>query len=121
MTMVGKTKLASTSKGHGIFIYIVIFLLILSISIIFDIPVLRQILGFIFLTFIAGWQILSILKLNKLGMTEKLVLCVGLSVAFTMFAGLLINTIYPLFGYPTPLTTNSLLISFSIITLILAV
>ena len=121
MTMVGKTKLASTSKGHGIFIYIVIFLLILSISIIFDIPVLRQILGFIFLTFIPGWLILSILKLNKLGMTEKLVLCVGLSVAFTMFAGLLINTIYPLFGYPTPLTTNSLLISFSIITLILAV
>ena len=97
------------------------FLLIMSLSIIFDIPVLRQILGFIFLTFVPGWLILYILKLNKLGMTEKFVLSVGLSIAFTIFAGLLINMIYPLFGYPMPLTTNSLLISFGIITLILAV
>jgi uncharacterized membrane protein len=121
MATVGKTKVVIKANTYRFFIYIGMFLLIMSLSIIFDIPVLRQILGFIFLTFVPGWLILYILKLNKLEMTEKLVLCVGLSIAFIMFTGLLINMIYPLFGYTTPLSTYSVLISFGVITLILAV
>ncbi|MDD5093332.1 MAG: DUF2206 domain-containing protein [Dehalococcoidia bacterium] len=52
-------------------------------------------------------------------MTEKLVLSVGLSVSVVMFFGLFINWLYPLFGYDTPLATNSLLVSISILTLLL--
>ncbi|MBT9132953.1 MAG: hypothetical protein DDT33_01484 [Firmicutes bacterium] len=45
----------------------------------------------------------------------------GLSISFLMFAGLLMNWIYPALGYNRPLSTNSLLISFSIILLILII
>ena len=117
MSIVGKANLGR----QWLIIYIFMFLAVLSISIIFNIPVLRQILGFIFLTFIPGWLILRIMKLDKLGLNAKFVVSVGLSIAFIMFAGLLINTLYPFWGYNTPLTTNSLLISFSVITLILTV
>jgi len=117
MTMIRK---AITAR-QGLLIYIFMFLAVLSLSIIFNIPVLRQILGFIFLTLIPGWLILRIMKLNKLGLTAKFVVSVSLSIAFIMFTGLLIDTLYPFWGYNTPLTTNSLLISFSVITLILTV
>jgi uncharacterized membrane protein len=115
MTMISKVG------RQRLIIYIFLLLALLSISIIFNVPFLRQILGFVFLTFIPGWLILRIFKLHKLGLTARLVLTVGISIAFTLFAGLLVNTIFPLLGYPTPLTTNSLLISFSIITFFLAI
>jgi len=37
-----------------------------------------------------------------------------------MFLGLLVNLLYPIFGYNKPLTTHSLLIAFSVILLLLA-
>lgn len=119
MNAIGKIKLTVLSR-QAKFIYIIMFLTILALSIIFNISIVRQLLGFTFLTFVPGWLILGILKLDKLKLIERFVLCVGLSVAFVMFVGLLMNTIYPLFCYDTPLKTNSLLISFTIITIILA-
>ena len=53
--------------------------------------------------------------MDKLGFAEKFVLSVGLSVAFLMFVGLLINEVYYAVGYKTPLSTYSLMISFSLI------
>jgi len=94
MTMIRK---AITAR-QGLLIYIFMFLAVLSLSIIFNIPVLRQILGFIFLTLIPGWLILRIMKLNKLGLTAKFVVSVSLSIAFIMFTGLLIDTLYPFWG-----------------------
>lgn len=84
-------------------------------------PVLRQVLSVIFLTFLPGWLIIHILRLNSLSQSAKFVLSVGLSIAFVMFAGLLINTLYPLLGYNTPLDTPSVILSFSIILLVMAV
>jgi len=110
---------ASSAKRYLLFL--LLFLLAMDLSILSDIPIFRQVLGFTFLTFVPGLFILIILRLNKLELTEKLVLSVGLSISFSMFAGLLINWVYPLFGYDTPLSTNPLLIFFSIIILILAV
>jgi len=92
-----------------------------NIAVLLDIPVLRQISGFIFLTFIPGFLILLVLKLNRLGLLEKIVLSVGLSVAFSMFFGLAVNSSLLALGYTKPLSTVSLLISFSTATVILAV
>ena len=110
-----------TSGAKRFLLFTLLFLLATDLSILLDIPVFRQILGFTFFTIVPGLLILHILKLNKLGLTEKFVLSVGFSIAFLMFAGLIINWIYPALGYGTPLSTNSLLISFSIILLILAI
>ena len=42
-----------------------------------QIPILRQLIGFIYLTFIPGVIILRILKLHKLGSIETLLYSVG--------------------------------------------
>ena len=103
------------------FSFIIVFILVTFLSIFLNIPILRQVLGFIFLTFIPGLLVIYILKLGRLSLVEKIVISAGLSISLVMFVGLLINTIYPLLGYNTPLNTNSVLVSFSVCTLILTI
>lgn len=75
------------------FVFIISILLITNLTILLDIPFLRQILGFLFLTVLPGLLILRILKLNKLHTIEIILYSVGLSIAFVMFFGLLLNNI----------------------------
>lgn len=106
-------------KANRPFLSILIFLFSTDLVILSNIPLLRLVLGFAFFTIIPGLLILLILKLNKLDLAETIILSVGLSISFLMFAGLLINFLYPLFGYDTPLSINSLVLSFSVIILLL--
>ena len=53
-----------------------------------QIPIIRQLIGFIYLSFVPGILILRILKLHKLGNIETLLYTVGLSIATLMFTGL---------------------------------
>ena len=85
------------------------------------IPILRQLIGFIYLTFIPGIIILRILKLHKLGNIETILYTVGLSIATLMFTGLFMNTVYPFFGISRPISTTSLIITISILALILCI
>ena len=86
-----------------------------------QIPILRQFIGFIYLTFIPGIILLRILKLHKLGNIETLLYTVGLSIATLMFTGLLMNTVYPLFGISGPISTTPLIITISAVVLILCI
>jgi uncharacterized membrane protein len=83
----------------------------------FQIPVLRQLIGFIYLTFIPGIVILRILKLHKLGNIETLLYIVGLSIATLMFTGFFMNTIYPFFGISRPISIIPLIITISMVVL----
>ena len=74
--------------------------------------------SFIFLITIPGLLIMLMLKIREIGFWEYLVYTIGLSVAFLMFGGLLINWILPLIGIDRPLSLSSLLISFDIFLLI---
>ena len=96
------------------FALVIAIVFITDLAILLNIPFLRQIIGFLFLTLLPGLLILHILKLNKIGSTEKFVLSVGLSISFLMFFGLLINNLSLSIGYETPLSTVPLLISFNI-------
>lgn len=109
------------SGAKKFFLFILVFLLLTDLVILLDVPILRQVLGFLFFTIIPGLLILFILKLNKLGLTERIVLSVALSISFLMFFGLLINGVYPLLGYAAPLSTISLVVSFGVILLILTI
>jgi len=93
----------------------------MNISIYYNIFIIRQVLGFIFLFFIPGMLILCILNPSKLSPTEVLVLSVGLSISSIMFFCLIMNSFYPLFGYDAPLSVISLDISLTIVLLILAI
>lgn len=80
---------------------------------------LRQIIGFIYLTLVPGACILRILKLHKLSNTEVISYSVGLSLAILMFTGLSMNIVYPHIGIHKPISLIPLLITISLIMLIL--
>ena len=86
-----------------------------------QIPIIRQFIGFIYLTFVPGVIILRILKLHKLGNTETLLYTVGLSIATLMFTVLFMNTIYPFFGISGPISIMPLIITISIVVLVLCI
>lgn len=85
------------------------------------IPGIRQLLGFVYLSFIPGVIILRILKLHKLGNIETIVYSLGLSIAFIMCLGFLINLLYPLFGISRPISITPLTITISAFVLILCI
>lgn len=108
-------------KNLDIPLLVLLILLILTNTfILLNVPVLRLVFGFGFYSVIPGVLILHILNLDKIKMVEKFILSWGLSISFLMFFGLLANYLYPLFDY-TPLSTNSLVVSISIILFILIV
>ncbi|MBA7515266.1 hypothetical protein ES705_07305 [subsurface metagenome] len=86
-----------------------------------QIPILRQLIGFIYLSFVPGILILRILKLHKLGNIETLLYTVGLSIATLMFTGFFMNMIYPFFGISGPISTVPLIITISVVVLALSV
>ena len=94
-------------------VFIILILLLADLVIFLNIPFLRQIFGFLFLTILPGLLILRILKLNKIDFLERFILTWGLSVSFLMFYGLLINNSSLSLGYETPLSTILLVISFN--------
>ncbi len=100
--------------------YILLFVTVATnIAVFLNIPVLRQVLGSIFLTVVPGLLIIFLLKLNRLGTTEKMVLTVALSLAFDMIFGWLVNQISLWLGYNAPLSTVVLMPSFTILVLVL--
>ncbi|MBC8276536.1 MAG: DUF2206 domain-containing protein, partial [Chloroflexi bacterium] len=84
-----------------------------------DIPVLRQIVAFIFLTFIPGILLLRILKIHNAGIIESLLYSVGLSLAFVMVTGVVANFALPPLGISHPITLAPLTATFTVLFLIL--
>ncbi|QUH22623.1 DUF2206 domain-containing protein [Methanobacterium alkalithermotolerans] len=84
------------------------------------IPILRELVCFIYLTFIPGFLILRILKLHDLGI-ESILFAIGLSLSTTMIMGFLINTFYPIFGIRLPITLLNLITTLSILVLFLSI
>lgn len=85
----------------------------------FDIPILRQIVGFIFLTFIPGILILRILRIHNIGIVESLAYSVGLSLSFIMFSVASINFILPLMGVSRPISLLPVTATLAVLTLTL--
>lgn len=79
-------------------------------TVFFDVPVARQVIGFIYFTFVPGFVIVKLLKLDELDGLETVVFSVGLSIAFLMIAGLLVNEFSLLFGFSQPLSLVPLMI-----------
>ncbi|MFZ2071223.1 MAG: DUF2206 domain-containing protein [Halobacteriota archaeon] len=108
------------NKAKEYVIVLISILIITDLAIFLNIPFLRQIFSFLFITIIPGLLLIQILNLNKLSFLEKFILSWGLSISFLMFFGLALNNLSLAIGYLTPLSINSLLISLNIATFILA-
>ena len=83
-----------------------IFVFIIQIAmlavVVLNIPVARQVIGFVYVSFIPGFLVLKILRLNPKSRTNTVLLSVGLSIAFLMFIGLAVNELYPILGVSKP-------------------
>ena len=85
-------------------LFLLFFQFIFCALIFFDTPIVRQVFGFAYLTFVPGFVIYQLLKLDKLDMLETTLFSVGLSIAFLTFVGLLTNEFGVLFGISDPLS-----------------
>lgn len=78
-----------------------------------SIPILRQIIGFVYITFIPGYLILKILKIRNIGIIRTLLYSTGLSLSILMAAGFILNTIGPLVGILRPISIEPIIILIS--------
>lgn len=86
-----------------------------------QIQLLRQLMCFVYISYIPGILILRLFKLHNLGNIESLLYITGLSISTLMFTGYSINYISPFFGYLKPISLISLTITISIVVLILCI
>lgn len=78
----------------------------------------RQILGGVIYSFFFGFLFLSIFGVKEINIAKQILYALGLSISFLMFFGYIMDQLYYLFGYTTPLSTTSL--SFSLTLVLLA-
>jgi uncharacterized membrane protein len=93
-----------------------IMTLFANIAILLDIPILRETIVFIFLSFVPGFAILRLFKLKEISFLDTILFSVALSIAFVMFMGLLVNELYLFLGL-SPLSTVPLTVAISAFTL----
>jgi uncharacterized membrane protein len=93
--------------------------LILFTAILLNIPIVRQITGFIYLLFLPGVFFLKIFKISTDDVITAIVLSAGLSLVFLMFLGVLMNIFYPIFGFPNPLSPTKVLLTVSVALIVL--
>jgi uncharacterized membrane protein len=86
-----------------------------------DIPVLRQAVAFIFLSFVPGLLLLRILRIHNVHVIESLLYSVGLSLAFVMAVGVVANFALPPLGVTKPIAPVPLISTMTFFLLILGV
>lgn len=86
-----------------------------------NIPILREVIGFIYLVYIPGIIILRIFRLHKLSNIETLFYSISISLAALMLIGLLINFLLPLAGIEGPISFVPLLLSINLVTIFLLI
>ncbi len=86
-----------------------------------QIPILRQLIGFIYLTFIPGIIILRILKIHNIDKTKIVLYSAGLSISFVMFAGALTNSLLLSLEFSQPISILPLTVTLSIFIALLCV
>jgi uncharacterized membrane protein len=87
-------------------------------SVILDLPAIRQVVGFLYLTIVPGAVLMRILKLRESTVVEHVSISVGLSISLVMLFGYAANELGLLMGIQNPLSLASLLFPLSIFVLI---
>ncbi|MEA2066093.1 MAG: DUF2206 domain-containing protein [Thermotogota bacterium] len=94
------------------FLLITLFLQFITCALVFfDVPVARQVIGFIYFTIVPGIIIVKLLKLNELDILETVLFSAGFSIAFLMLAGLFVNEFCFSFGISKPLSLTPLMVT----------
>lgn len=94
--------------------------LVVIITMFLDIPVVRQVIGFLFYTFIPGYLIIKLLNINRKNKTESVLFSLGLSLAFLILLGILVNSLATIKIISQPLLENPLSIVINAVLSIIA-
>jgi uncharacterized membrane protein len=113
-------KFSQFIKSVIIIQFLVLFIAELSLNSI-DIPIISQLICFVYLTFIPGFLILRIFKIHQIGNVKSILYAVGLSIISIMFVGFTINLILPLSGIDKPISILPLLGVLTLYIIILSV
>ena len=92
---------------------------IMCFSVVLNVAVLRQVLGFFYLSFIIGFLFLKVLKLDDLGPVKIVVYSVGSSIALVMFLGFLMNEISIILRFSMLLSSTASIMAIGGLTLLL--
>jgi len=103
----------SSKKSKTFLAAALLLQLITVVTIIFDVPLARQVVGFIYFSFVPGFLFIQLLKIKELDGLETVLFSVGLSVTFLMLAGLVINEFAPLYNLFEPLSLIPLMTFFN--------
>jgi len=101
-------------KLQSFLVYALATQVVACVTLVLNISIVRQVVGFLYLILIPGFIILRIFRLDKLDVTELILFSVGLSIAFLMFIGLLINELGSSIFISKPLSTEPLSIIINI-------
>jgi uncharacterized membrane protein len=93
---------SNTFLGQHFLAIVLVFQASIYITFFLGFTLAREILGIVYLTFIPGFVFVKILRLD-LDTLQEVLFSVGFSVAFLMFAGLVINQFGFIFGLTFPL------------------
>jgi uncharacterized membrane protein len=102
-------------SNHPKFVfYTLAFQAIVCTLIVFSVPYLQQVLGFIFFAFVPGYLLLRAFRVEKSHLAEIIIFSLGLSIAFLMLIGLSVNELGLLGILANPLATEPLFIALNI-------
>jgi uncharacterized membrane protein len=112
-----KSMFVARRKSEYLLLFVLFLQFAFDVTMLFDVPVAMQVIGFLYLTFVPGFIIVKLLKLDELDGSNRsidrleiVLFSAGFSVAFLMIVGLLINGLLFLFGVSQPLSVIPLMI-----------
>jgi len=82
-----------------------------NIAILFNVPIARQVMAFLYFTFIPGYILIKLLKMRMKSLTETILFSAGLGVTTLILIGLIINESHSIFAVQKPLSLTSLLLT----------
>ena len=91
-------------------LYVLGLQVLVCFSIVLDISFVRQVLGFLFFTFIPGYILLRVFNIKRPCLMETVLFSIGLSIAFLMLIGALMNSLGSLGLISQPLSTDPIAI-----------
>lgn len=106
------------SKAIKYLLIIISLLLITDITIIVNVPFLRELMSFLFFTIVPGVLILQLIRKDPMEFLKKVLISVGVSVSILIFMGLTLNSFYPILI--KPLSLGPVLTSLNLLVIALA-
>jgi len=97
--------------------FIILMQIVTDAVVLLDIAIARQIISFIYLTVVPGFVLLKTIRLKTEKSIDTLLYSVGLDIAALMFIGLILNTLLPIAGSTSSLSTMPLLMALNIVVL----